>query len=331
MQRSVSNGIAISTPLMIGMPRSRSYIELGDSLEDIPHFSWIFPYIIACAPPEFVQLLRNTPRLFITPSSSDKNENNSRSKLTHHKRVSPEHANIKVSLFSEKLLMSPKPCSVSYGSNHHQISKSYATSNALNFLSIDSAGSVFADDHSTPTRRNSGMGGISFPRSGSPPAISHIDLPGTWRSLGIVRVFNMSWKKWENRMLYLLDNFLLECDNDIGDTILGFAPLSSATIERVPLQDLKGHYGAYSLTGTNLVSSKSEPGPAALKVSVYKSTFNRGGDMLTFWLTLESISDLNILEAVLLTASHLTLDDIYIPAATKSLIGTGATSFFVCF
>ena len=124
-------------------------------------------------------------------------------------------------------------------------------------------------------------------------------------------------------MLYLLDNFLLECDNEVGDTILGFAPLSSAIVERVPLQDLKGHYGEYSLTEANLISNKSENSPAALKVSVYKSTFNRGGEMHTFWLSLERMADLNTLEAVLLTASRLTLDDIYTPAAAESLIGTG--------
>jgi hypothetical protein len=192
-----------------------------------------------------------------------------------------------------------------------------------NVFTIDSTPINYMDDISTPTRRSSDTGGITFPRSYSPPAITHIDLPSTWRSLGSIRVFNNSWKNWESRMLYLLDNFLLECDNEVGDTILGFAPLSSAIVERVPLHNLMGSYGEYSLKEELNFTSSKVLSPAALKISVYKSTFNRGGEMHTFWLSLERMTDLNTLEAVLLTASRLSLDDIYSPAAAESLIGTG--------
>ena len=296
MQRSVSNGKNLSIPLMIGMPRQRSYIELGDSLEDIPHFSWIFPYIIACSPPEFIQLLRNTTRLFLTPNAK------ATSSQIHH--VMPRSLSTINSFLRDSVnSRGPTTCGVE--------------PRRSNIFNIDSTPISFMDDISTPTRRNSDAGGITFPRSYSPPAIAHIDLPSTWRSLGSVRVLNLSWRKWENRMLYLLDNFLLECDNEIGDTILGFAPLSSATVERVPLNDLMGLYGEYSL------KEEQNLPPAALKISVYKSTFNRGGETHTFWLSLERMADLNTLEAVLLTASRLTLDDIYAPATANSLIGTG--------
>eukprot|EP01036_Dinobryon_divergens_P029813 gene29813-38967_t len=316
MQRSVSNGVALSTPtpLMIGMPRQRSYIELGDSLENIPHFSWIFPFIIACSPPEFIQLLRYITRLFITPTpkiSSDLNSRNMTNSLNSRiQNVTPRSLGKVNTLFRENINMrGPVTCSV--------------PSRMPIILGIDSTPINYMDDISTPTRRNSESGVITFPRSYSPPAIAHIDLPSTWRSLGSVRVFNNSWKNWESRLLYLLDNFLLECDNEVGGTILGFAPLSSAIVERVPLNNLMGSCGEYSLKDElNLTSSKVLP-PAALKISVYKSTFNRGGEMHTFWLSLERMADLNTLEAVLLTASRLTLDDIYTPAAAESLIGTG--------
>lgn len=262
---------------MIAMPRARSYIDLGDSLESIPCYSWILPHIIACSPPEFIQQLRDMPCLFGVKQLAVASANSIREK--------PEKS------FS---VQSPTPVSFP-AVNRDLLERSISVGD------------------------NSLAGEVILPRASSPSALNSINFPGSWRSLGTVRICKDSaWKQWDNRLIYLLDNYLLECNNEKGNKIVGFAPLSCATIERVLLKDLTV---SPSLTSPRESGKKIDE--YALKVSVYKTTFSLGGQKLSFWLTLDNMADLDTLEAVLRTAVNLNIEDMYARLKNNSVLGKG--------
>ncbi|KAJ1400001.1 hypothetical protein B484DRAFT_438086, partial [Ochromonadaceae sp. CCMP2298] len=52
-----------TVPVMVPMPPSQPYFDLADSLESIPKYSWILPYVLTCCPPQLLGQLRRLPFL----------------------------------------------------------------------------------------------------------------------------------------------------------------------------------------------------------------------------------------------------------------------------
>jgi len=104
--------------------------------------------------------------------------------------------------------------------------------------------------------------------------------------------------------MYLLDNYLLECCGESGTSIIGYAPLSGAIIQRATLTARRVSSVPYH--ADDAVNDEAY----ALKVSVHTTT-SKDSNLQSFWITLPSTADLDTLEAVLQTSVHLTAEDVY--------------------
>ena len=59
-----------------------------------------------------------------------------------------------------------------------------------------------------------------------------VNFPSSWRSLGIVWLSaDPKWNVWHPKIVFLLDNYLLEC-TAVGTGVIGYTQLSGATIEK---------------------------------------------------------------------------------------------------
>ena len=61
-----------------------------------------------------------------------------------------------------------------------------------------------------------------------------VNVPSSWHSLGQVWLSkDPAWSPWEKKLVLLLDNYLLECMADCS-SIIGFAQLTDASVEKLP-------------------------------------------------------------------------------------------------
>jgi hypothetical protein len=83
-------------------------------------------------------------------------------------------------------------------------------------------------------------GGIG--RKASPPVLPFtrpITFPDSWRSLGVLLLSSdPSWCKWEPKIVFLLDTYLIECVNSTtAFSIIGYIQLSDSQIEKTAFQN----------------------------------------------------------------------------------------------
>jgi len=82
----------------------------------------------------------------------------------------------------------------------------------------------------------------SHGKKASPPPLSFtrpITFPDSWRSLGMVLLSSdPSWCKWEPKIVFLLDTYLIECVNSTTDfKIIGYIQLSDSQIQKITFQN----------------------------------------------------------------------------------------------
>ena len=85
-------------------------------------------------------------------------------------------------------------------------------------------------------------GGHIYGKKASPPVLSStrpIQFPDSWRSLGVLLLSSdPSWCKWEPKIVFLLDTYLIECVNSTtAFSIIGYIQLSDSQIEKTTFQN----------------------------------------------------------------------------------------------
>ena len=81
---------------------------------------------------------------------------------------------------------------------------------------------------------------LPIPRTPSPATLGiapqTMNFPSSWRSLGILWLCSdPKWNQWHPKIVFLLDNYLLEC-TAIGTAVIGYSQLSGAVIEKKMFQ-----------------------------------------------------------------------------------------------
>lgn len=319
----LASAVSTTNPAMIKLPKARSYTELSDSFESLPKNSWIFPFIIACCPPLLLQQFNYLPKLIAEEGKGVAIEQPIRTRP----RVASD---TDVGALTAGILK---------GHGHHS---SY-------YLHQDS-------DHTShpPFTHPSNKDGPDMYTQQPSPALP---FPPSWRSLG--RLFlsrDPSWSPWEPKIVYLLDNYLLEATVD-GSKVIGFAQLAGAVIRRSPFTDphhrtrvnttigvsslsrgILGHStpsrGQQHLStpfggGSHFMANKEEVS-IALQISCL-STSDGFGARSTFWLTVTHLQDLEILESALMRASRLKVEDVFdLNVVEAQLLGRGKLLYYTC-
>jgi hypothetical protein len=165
-----------------------------------------------------------------------------------------------------------------------------------------------------------------------------------------------SWRLWEEKQVYLLDNFLLEATID-GAKVLGYAPLCNAKIEKCPFTnpDKRRNYNNTTTSTTNnhyQVHEETDSGPFSHSIKAFSVskqdlsyaliiTFNNKCEVNSsrskFWLTCQEESQLDVIGAALIRASRLKVEDLFhLPNEEgNQILGRGLfvsslISLFVC-
>jgi calcium/calmodulin-dependent protein kinase I len=339
------SSILSDAPVLIKLPRARALNELGDTFESIPKHSWMFPFILACAPNLVLEQLINLPKLIETQSNS-KYDTAAFQKRHFAHGVSDSRLSVLDQLPHQQ----------------HQLSFQPAATSA--FAELGKPLSVV----------------VSMPIIKTPTVV----FPSSWRKLGVWLITqDPSWRPWEQKSLYLFDNFLIEASLD-GRTLLGYLPLTGAIVKKCPFADPLGrtrvrfgsassssatssststantqqHITSHSLnsqpslgsgptstsSGLGTMTWRREDGTPSYGIVVTvnshsilsgtnplqsgsgttKSTHdtsttnhsnasnnNSGSHTHTCWLTCRELQDLEILQNALMRASALTVEDVF--------------------
>lgn len=353
MSRAQSlEGLASSTsdlPVMIKMPKSRAFSELGDAFEAIPANSWLMPYIVACCPPLLLQQLVHLPRLIdVQPSSSA--PHSSRADTSHGSNgVSQLHFHNARHLFDSannaagnRPNMSDFGRSVSHNTNINSNTsfyqhKSYSSRPPF----ADTLGN--GSGNKTPVTPVFGaIADTALPTAtGKAPNNSlPFRFPSSWRALGVLLVSqDPSWRPWETKMVFLLDNFLLEATSN-GSKLIGFAPLAGAKIKKCPFTDPHGRTRG---TGNASRNNQRDGGSVGRSFNLRQEDLSyglvitcftksdRSAAQSQFWITCTELQDLDILENALVRASRLRVEDVFdLPNVDQetSVLGRGTKCLY---
>lgn len=303
--------IVTKAPCLQKMPPSRAFSELGDAYEAIPIHSWMFPYILACCPPAMLSQLLLLPTLFQEDNNdiiSQTEEGLARPRLAsdndgeiRHKTTSDLPS---LGSFYQHKSFSSRPPFANAGIAEQQVSKTTPSPKPM-IEQPTSVGEVI-----TQSRSNS-------------PAISSFSFPGSWISLGTLYLSkDPSWRPWEQKIVFLLDNYLFECTLD-GTNIIGFCHLSNCTIKRVTQRVTRG---LKPIKGAVPSASLSLDTIEVLLISCYANSNMISSQKHEFWITAPSLHDLDVIHSILNYASKLSIQDIYeFPSLTddKSVLGRG--------
>ena len=192
---------------LLRMPSLKSRRDVGDALGKIPNYSWILPYVVACAPPYIMNYLAALPCVFGYSSARSARADRS---ADRSRAPSP---------------LPPSPVGSTTPFATHAMAKKQPT---------------FVHRTSPPAAPSSSSGRSSFSSVGGPKP-SRLDLYPSqasaaaphWYSLGIVWACrNPAWQAWEKRALFVCHNYLFECLPDLQHGIIGYAQMSGSVIQR---------------------------------------------------------------------------------------------------
>lgn len=343
---------ASELPCMIKMPRTQAFSELGDSFETIPSKSWILPYIIACCPPVLLQQLVYLPKL-IQPMEKGVAASGISNKSTG---VMPQAQDLPIydsSIEEDCFVTRPRIASDTDSTlrpndlAHAQMQSFYqhkSFSSRPPFAPQSSSRPGSSDPYHALNRPSQTAAMMMSPnlagevissssRTSSPAAQPFIVFPSSWRSLGVLLLSkDPSWRSWEPKTVYLIDNYIFEATED-GSKIIGFAQLCGAKIKKCPFTDPHGRSHRHSpgiadLADWNSGFVRKEDLSYGLVVSC-STCSERTSPQVQFWITTAQLQDLDILYSALTRASRLRVEDVFaLPdlPEKEGLLGRGQCS-----
>eukprot|EP01034_Spumella_vulgaris_P021453 gene21453-27486_t len=347
---ATGTGARISvTPVMIKIPPVTSHLELGD-FENIPVFAWFMPYIVSSVPPQFMQILADLPTLFDATKAASPSHKKSAEDLLSSSGLSKGAASPLPVVTNNVKTTTTSPHN---SPGRHRRNHSSTTYTELSRSTVQIPSDMYAQfaildspiPHSVLEKHKSfstftGFGSSHLlTRTPCPPVptVPPSSFPASWKSLGLLWLSkDPTWRPWEVKLVYLLDNYLYEVTAD-GKVIIGFSPLCGATITRQSYRTSKRdkhlHAPAHHQTAPRQggspsnASHKTHPTPPALEaptlstvlmITCYTTSEVDVCPQATFYLTSQvkhsqenSESELTRIEAALLQASALTVHDIY--------------------
>lgn len=254
------------TPCMLRMPPRRQFADITETLKIIPRKSWLLPYVIACCPLHVFEGLLKLPFLvtedddgegggggLLSYSTVDSCSNHDQHPMecTSHNINNHYPSQSQDSSCGNSSKQAPDISVVNNSS-----SSTVRTHQDILTVSCDSSSTerrhrslsdlaTFQDAYDefhpfAPPHIYGHGGGIG--RKTSPPVLSFtrpITFPDSWRSLGVLLLSSdPSWCKWEPKIVFLLDTYLIECVNSTtAFSIIGYIQLSDSQIEKTAFQN----------------------------------------------------------------------------------------------
>ena len=302
-------------PCLLGMPSTRSYVNLGESLENISPYSWTIPYIFSCLPSEFIHNLMAEAR---------RNQILAHKKHQFTRRRAASNAS-SIGNYSTTSSLSIEDAtpflSRINSSSNGESNKNLTASSSNNYVNAALSSSAHNGETATP---------ISTVRD---TIHANSPLRNSFKYVGLLYFSkDPSWCPWEYRVGYIFDNYLFECKviNAEKDNlkprqqsssihkIIGFAQLCEAKITRdFTYEDVMvppSSTAANSSSSSSYISAGSNPSRGLLSFKIeFASTSRRSPSMPLACVWVRTLTDdcMEGLERDLREASELTVEGLY--------------------